>query len=638
MSKYLDSFIQSIPAIQGKQIMSVLNELRNSGAIKTVEEYRAKLQELTTILSQGKPIPISKLFLGDKGETIDSESFNFMLDRFSDDIDTLLNEISLIADTANAHRAIIRDKLIKDIDLSIRSLTVDIRKNEVLANSGLGFSVVQYNDFSNQDELRLARSEGKVAAELFYERRSKTVLGQNYDAAVDVISKAMTLPYERSENYVITNVDIEYTTNSDAQYFNVDFPEFKLSNVSDNETETYWATSIMADKVIPEGASVELTVTMDGLREVSHIELDPILYNDFYISYISYINSNDELVEISGTSDPILIDEHKRISFSKITARKIIIGLLQKTHVETTYYTSDASTLYDVKVRDAEIDVTTLSSALYNQDPNQPIIELLNIPGEAEQVQVSGYAYIIGLDNIRIGNAMYTDTGIYVSKPLKVDTPVLMALDTNEEYTYIDSGTSILPKGSVEYSIRKQNYDSSDILIDTETFNILPNTTSTIRKEYLVINKESREAILRFRAKTASVLVYFSENQTALTGRVEGEDASVSDIYEINENGTKITFLHYPPNGVVFDVSATYTISYEPKREIYINSAATIFMDNNNMIEFTLDRPAFSVARSEIYLVALMRRNVLDSNVTPSVDEYKMLVALKDETRFANGA
>ena len=627
MSKYLDSFIQSIPAIQGKQIISVLNELRNNGAIRTVEEYRTKLQELTAILSQGKPIPISKLFLGDKGETIDSESFNFMLNRFSDDIDTLLNEISLIAETTNAHRAIVKDKLIKDIDLSVRSLTVDIRKNEVLANSGLGFSVVQYNDFSNQDELRLARSEGKIAAELFYERRSKTVLGQEYDAAVDVISKTMTLPYEKSENHVITNVDIEYTTSSDAQYFNVDFPEFKLSSISDNETETYWATSIMADKVIPEGASVELIVTMDGLREVSHIEIDPILYNDFYINYISYINSNDELVEISGTSDPILIDEHKKISFSKVTARKIIVGLLQKTYVETTYYTSDASTLYDVKVRDADIDVTTLSSALYNQDPNQPIIELLNVPGEAEQVQVSGYAYIIGLDNIRIGNATYTDTGIYVSKSLKVDVPVLMALDTSEEYDYIDSGTSILPKGSVEYSIRKQNYDSSDFLIDTETFNILPNTTSTIRKEYLVIDKESREATLRFRAKTASVLVYFGENQTPLD---ESE-------YTVNASGTKITFIHTPPS-IVFDISSTYTISYEPEREIYLNSAATIFMDKNNMIEFTLDRPAFSVARSEIYLVALMRRNVLDSNVTPSIDKYKMLVALKDETRFANGA
>ena len=637
MSKYLDSFIQSIPAIQGKQIISVLNELRNSGAIKTVEEYRTQMQELTTILSQGKPIPISKLFLGDKGETIDSESFNFMLDRFSDDIDTLLNEISLIADTANAHRAIVRDKLIKDIDLSVKALTVDIRKNEVLANSGLGFSVVQYNDFSNQDELRLARSEGEIAAELFYERRSKTVLGSDYDAAVDVISKTMTLPYEKAENHVITNVDIEYTTNSDAQYFNVDFPEFKLSNVSDNETETYWATSIMADKVVPEGATIELIVTMDGLREVSHVEIDPILYNDFYINYISYIDSNDEQVEISGTSDPILIDESKRVSFSKVTARKIIVGLLQKTYVETVYYTSDASTLYDVKVRDAEIDVTTLSSVLYDQDPNQPIIELLSVPGEAEQVQVSGYAYVIGLDNIRIGNATYTDTGIYVSKPLKVDVPVLMALDTKEEYDYI-SGSSLLPKGSIEYSIRKQNYDSSDFLIDTETFNILPNTTSIIRKEFLVTDKESREAVLRFRAKTASVLVYFGENQTPLTGRVEGDAPSISDTYEINENGTKITFLHDPANNVVFDVSTIYTISYEPERDIYLNSAATIFMDKNNMIEFTLDRPAFSVARSEIYLVALTRRNVLDSNVTPSVDEYKMLVALKDDTRFANGA
>jgi len=627
MSKYLESFIQSVPAIQGQQIISVLNELRNNGTIRTVEEYRVQLQELTTILSQGKSVPISKLFLGGKGETIDSESFNFMLNRFSDDIDTLLNEISLIADTANAHRAIVRDKLIRDIELSISSLSVDIRKNEALANSGLGFSVVQYNDFSSQDELRFVRSEERIAADLFYERRSKTVLGPEYDAAVNVISKAMTLPYEKSENHVITNIDIEYTTNSDVQYFNIDFPEFNLNVISDNTNETYWATSIMADQVISDGASIELTVTIDGLREVSHIEVDPILYNDFYIEYISYIDSNDEQVEIIGSSDPVLINEPKRVSFSKITARKIIIGLLQKTHVETTYYTSDASTLYDVKIRDAEMDVATLSSALYEQDPNQPIIELLSIPGETDQVQVSGYAYVIGLDNIRVGNATYTDTGIYASKPLKVDVPVLMALETSEMYDYISDEDSSLPKGSIEYYIRKENYDLSDVLIDTEVFNILPSLSSIVKKEYLVIDKGSREAVLRFRAKTDTVSIYLNENQTPL------DESS----YTVDASGTKITFIHTPPS-IVFDIASTYTISYEPEREIYINSAATVFMDKNNMLEFTLDRPAFSVARSEIYLVTLMRRNVLDSNVSPSLDEYKMLVALKDDKRFANGA
>ena len=627
MSKFLESFIQSIPAIQGRQIISVLNELRNNGTIRTVEEYRTQLQKLTTILAQGKPVPISKLFLGSKGETIDSESFNFMLNRFSDDIDTLLNEISLIAETANAHKFIIRDRLVKDIELAISSLSVDVRKNEILANNSLGFSVVQYNDFSSQDELRFVRSESKIASDLFYERRSKAVLGPEHDAAVDVISKTMTLPYERSENHVITNVDIEYTTNSDARYFNVAFPELSLNAISDNTDNTYWATSIVADQVVPEGTSIELVITMDGLRETSHIEVDPVLYNDFYIESISYINSNDEQVEITGSSDPILIDESKRVSFSKITARKIMVGLLQKTYVETTYYTSDASTLYDVKVRDADIDVDTLFSALYEQDSNQPVIGVLDISGEAEQVQVSGYAYVIGLDNIRVGNATYADTGIYASKPLSVDAPVLMALETKEAYDYIDSGTSLLPKGSIEYSVRKENYDSSDVLIDTEVFNILPSLSSTIKKEYLVIDKLSREATLRFRADTDTISVYLNENQTPL-------DESA---YTVNASGTKITFVHTPPS-IVFNVSSTYTISYEPVRDIYINTAATVFMDSGNMLEFTLDRPAFSVARSKIYLVALMRRNVLDSNVSPSLDEYKILVALKDEKRFANGA
>lgn len=626
MSKYLKKFIQSVPAIQGKQIISVLNDMRVTGSISTAQEYRDKLREMTQILA-GKPMPISKLFFAEKGDTIDSESFNFMMDRFADDIDTLLNEMQVISDTADLHRSLIGDKVIKNIELAINSLEKDIKKYEILNRTDLGFSVVQYDDFSNKDDLRFSRSEGDLVSDLFYERSAKTVLPAKYDGAVDVLKKSLSLPYRSVDTHTITNVDLIYNTSADVNYFNVDFPEFDVNAISDNTTDTYWVTTIMGDGVITDGATVELTMTLDGLRPVSYIELDPILYNDFYISKLYYIDRNDEQQQVFGESDAVLVDQQKKITFEEVQARKIIVEVLQKSYVYTSYYVSDSSTLYDTQVRSGTIDMAALASVIRDDQVANPVNQLLNITGTTESEQVIGYAYTIGLDNIRVGTSEYRDIGIYASKPLVVDAPILLSLETIELYNYIGDHTDF-PKSSIEFSVYKKNYDESGALIDTEVFNVMPSWTDTIKREYMVVNQDTMQSSLRFQVEAGVVSIFADASVAPLT---EGLD------YDIDADRL-VTFYHDPEGtGAVFYPFSTYTVSYEPKREVYLNNAATVFMDSNNMVEFTVARPAFPVASSEIYLTILMRRNSIEINESPYLNEYKMLVAIQDDTRFTSG-
>lgn len=602
--------------------------MRVTGTINTAQEYRDKLREMTQILASGKPMPISKLFLSSKGETIDSESFNFMMDRFADDIDTMLNEIKLISDTAELHRSLINDKVLKNIELSLNSLEKDIKKYEILNRTDLGFSVVQYNDFSNQDDLRFSRSEGDVASDIFYERSAQTVLPAKYDGAVDILRKSLSLPYRSVDEHTITNVDLIYSTSANVNYFNVDFPEFNVSAISDNTDGTYWVTTIMGDGVIQDGASVELTLTLDGLRPVSYVEIDPILYNDFYIDSLHYIDRNDEQQQIFGASDAVLIDEQKKITFDEVQARKIIIKVLQKSYVYTSYYVSDASTLYDTQVRSGTIDMAALASVIEGDQIANPVNQLLNITGTTGAEQVTGYAYTIGMDNIRVGTSEYRDIGIYASKPLTVDSPVLMSIETTELYNYIGDNPDH-PKSSIEYSIYKKNYDESGALIDTEIFSVLPSWTDTIKREYLFVNQDTKQASLRFQSASSTISIFVDGSTTPL---VEGTD------YDIDANLSLITFYHDPEGtGAIFYPFSTYTVSYTPQRDIYLNTAATVFMDKNNMIEFNVSRATFPVVSSEIYLTILMRRNSIEINDSPYLDDYKMLVAIQDDTRFTSG-
>lgn len=627
MAKYLDKFVQSLPAVQGRQIIETLNKLKGKGAIASIEEYSDKLRELTTVLSSGKPTPISKPFFSFVGDSIDSESFNFMLETFEQDIETLYGEINSISDVAEAHRALINSKLIKNLEISVNALEREIKKYEALNRSDLGFSVAQYNNFSSQDDLRFSRSEDpSIVADMFFERSSNSVLQSAADASVDVLARALNLPSASVSAYTITKVDIEYTTLSDSSFFNVDFPELSINSIVDGENNTYWATTIMSENVLYSGASINLILTLDGLREISFIEIDPILYNNFYVKSINYVDKNGEQQNIFDESNKVLVDSRKKIVFSNISATQIIVSLMQKTHITVGYHTANADTLYDQKVRTGTVDINAISRALYNTDPTQPILGLMGIDTPNAESPVTGKAYTIGLDNIRIGKSEYKGLGVFASKPLDVEFPILLSLDVSEEFNYIGGNTSF-PKSTIEYSIYKKNFDASNNLIDTEYFPVLPSGVNTIYREFLAVNSDTMKANTRFLPVASTYSVFAGENTTPLT---EGVDYTLT--------GSVVTFIHDPQGtGAIFDPLETYTITYDPTKEVYMNNKATVFMDANNIIEFTLDRAVFPVNSSKVYLNVILRRNVTDRNETPSLKEYKILVAAKDTERYSNG-
>ena len=99
-----------------------------------------------------------------------------------------------------------------------------------------------------------------------------------------------------------------------------------------------------------------------------------------------------------------------------------------------------------------------------------------------------------------------------------------------------------------------------------------------------------------------------------------------------------ITFLADDPGeDVIFNPFSVYTISYVPERDIYLNTAATVFMDSDNVIRFENARAVLPVVKSDIYLTTIMRRHAIEPSYSQYIKEYKMFVAIKDDERFASG-
>jgi len=108
MSRYLDEFASIVPTIQGKQILELLNSATDTGEVRTLEEYQARLQELTDILKNTDPQPTYKIYEAIVGHPIRSDAFNTMVNTMVNDLDTAFKEINNIAEVLDIHKTLIR--------------------------------------------------------------------------------------------------------------------------------------------------------------------------------------------------------------------------------------------------------------------------------------------------------------------------------------------------------------------------------------------------------------------------------------------------------------------------------------------------------------------------------------------------
>ena len=621
MGTYLDKFKQSLPAIQGNQILNLLNKERSDGKLQTIEEYQSKLQDLTDKLKSDVPVPISKIFLSEDGQEIDSESFNYMLSNFNDDLDALFVELELISNVAELHRSLINDTILVDIDTSLKELENAIKIYELVNRDDLGYSDVQYNDFAVPGHLNLSR-DLPIANNVIVDRLDGRYIDNKYDATNDVALKKLTLPQSLGKYHNVTRIEYRQQATSVISTIDVDIPELSdTNNIINDLPGIYWATTLISGEVIDGGITIQLDVILDGTRDISFIEIEPILYNDFFISSIKYLDANNS--EQTVTSSSIAIsgeDKIKKISFSNITTKRIMIEFLQDNYSLLDYSYDNNINAYSL---DSSVDFGSLSYQFENIS-SADLSKIIGAPATSVSTISGLYSYGLGIDNLRVGNSSYLHKGVFATQPIQSEDPVvLMSLQTDEIHPIIDNNASF-PKGDIEYSLYKVNYQEDNAIIDTEIFPILPFTTSDIKRERLFVSPINQKGKLRFLADGGETISVYVNEETSAT-LIEDTHFVVTDV----SNGAfSWTEIEITDTDSAYNTFSMYTVAYTPVRDDTImNVNATVKMRNNNSIEFSNNRSAFPVHHSDIYMKIITRSNVFISDETPEINYYKLFVA-----------
>ena len=139
MGQYLDKFKDVIGKRQTQQIINLLNQRRNTGQIRTIEEFSKQLEDLVRSLTETNLKPSLSLFLAKETELTDSESVNFMLERVEDDLIAAFEESDNIDEVQKSHEAIIRDVIFKNLKAAVGELDSKIRIFEFLNKDNRGF-------------------------------------------------------------------------------------------------------------------------------------------------------------------------------------------------------------------------------------------------------------------------------------------------------------------------------------------------------------------------------------------------------------------------------------------------------------------------------------------------------------------
>lgn len=692
MGQYLDKFKSQVGQKQTEQMIKLLNQQRNSGQIRTIEEFTQKLESLVRDLTSTIIKPTSTLYKAESNQEVNSETYNFMLDRAQDDLETAFAETQNIDEVQNAHEAIIRDVILKNLRFGIAELESKISLYEFLNKDIRGFNSALFTTFRESKENRTFRGTNKFTSTLFLDPRTKDLTSIDEDASIELVGERLTLATKDTLNYPIRNIRQLFDDDTPQSELIVDPPNISLRNLIDNTKHTYWAQSlIFTTKRAFSKTKLELDLGI--VREINSLEIEPAAKYPLILESVSYLNSNHVLVTL-----PIVEQEFissLALQFKKISTNKIILTFRNEHPTRVQFeYDPNKETLFSQALQEPpegiKPNISDISSEINTLISSGKIKELLGITLNQSHTFI-GYEFQIGFDNLRIGLVNYNSKSIYVSSPLKLTGAGQIGLKTVERrpYTPVPTGDILYTEktydnldeneigginsrnflGSIEYWIIKQDLSPTGSLLRTTTFPILPLEVERIHHERLVLSEKSDTASS---INDIGTLMFF-------TNVTDGE-VKVYRNFELLNNETGNAFAvdgwkiePEPPNGVSFRtpnqgermrfkikivaplVTDIYTVTYTPllstTKAIPKNISEFAGVGGIQVVDLSGDLSIRagesqivyvdnigedqSILESHIYLSIVLRQNTAETALSPAVEEYTLMTGYKDPTKLS---
>ena len=683
MTTYLDKVQSNLKSIQSQQILTLINKEKDLGRISTVAEFRERLEELTAQVTANIIQPTLTLYLANVKEIIDSESFNFMIERIYDDLKTGYNEANNIDELIDSHETLINDVVLKNLDIALNELEAKISSYEFLNKNQDGFDESTFNTF------KFTQSNQKTNTEvLFLDPKGQVATNIGQAASVDVIGEKLLLKTAIDNVYVPASIRQVFDGEATGTELNVEIDESNINNIIDNTKGTFWAQSVMLSRPNNEtGVCTKLEIDMGLVRSINAIEIDPIVEYPVEIAGIDIVNANNQIKNI--LSEPFEIKSINKFYFNTVSAKKVILKFKNKNYTLSQFVTKAPSPIPKLVG-----DLSNFESSVHSV--TEEIKEVVSIPRLRASFNVpdfvgedkSFYEYFIGFDNIKIGLVTFDSVAVFSSKPKKINNLGQAAVQVNEkrpigeinsiniEYTKdtYPLSTNDYFHGSIEYYLVKKDFSSVDALLNTDTFPVLPLGKSRVRHERLLLNSKSSIGLstndtgfLQFftvhdpyhatLAPEGDIIVYRNGQilpsfdldagvgdgwfkDTVLSNSVPNQKIPMRYSIRIQKpNPTAIYTVSYTPalstiNSLLPTLNPDDYIDATKLKLVDLTGGLRAWMGKDNIVYFKKTNTGSAIAYSTVSLSVVMRRNSANPNLTPVLEDYLLATGSYSLAKF----
>jgi hypothetical protein len=441
---------------------------------------------------------------------------------------------------------------------------------------------------------------------------------------------------------------------------------------------------------------VQLEFNLGTVREVNVLEIEPASQFGLIIENISYADGNNVITNLDIPETTIGSDAS--IRFRKIATDRIILTVRNENSCKTNFkFNEDVDPLFDQALAEQPIkavpNINSVSAVLKEAIPSTKIQEAIGLQ-DVVQTEFQGRQFTTGIDNVRLGIAEHEPRSVYVSEPLEICGVGELGIRTVECRPYlegqgqtikfttttydVDQDSSLTDdstltvgqpsntyfQASTEYWIVKQDFDSSDNLLRTRTFPILPLDVDRIYHERLVLNAKSVSTLsdndlgelMFFTNVTDGDIKVYKNGLLEVDATADPDPSSgwqnittVAD--RTPNNGTPMKFKIKVIGGLPGDI---YTVSYTPltssTQSVPKNLSEFVTIGGLNTVDLIGDLSARTCAGqivilnrigeddttevSNVFLVIMFRQNSAEPTLTPAVEEYTLVGGCKDLTKF----
>ena len=669
-NNYLQTFRSSLPLYQGNQILKLLTSRKDSGEIRTIDEFKSQLATLTQQLQNSQSGSTLSLYLGIVGQIISSEQYNFMLDRISDDLSSAFAEADTLDEILEDHHQLLDNVALKSIHLALNDLEAKISLSEFLNQDTNGFDNAIYEKFNASNIASISRANPSTTF-TYIDPRSKDFVGSAEDAFIDSVGGSLILGSPSGDIKIVSATWLS-NTNSVRSDIDASFKTTTINNIIDGQMNTFWISPFLFTETKPGGIPMEISLFLGKAQSVNYLRIEPASPYPFSLVQVDYLDTSETRQTVLATS--LAIDRDTRVDFAPVITDTLILRFVQYNYEEVQFYKDVSSNEYVLAVNGESASSPDVASITpYLQQTLSSDFILSDIYNTTNEVDIGQkyFEYILGFDNLFVGSSPYNERGIFVSPPLKGESPGLVGIRVSEyRPAQLNPGGPVvlvptvqtdvpLYLGSIEYWLEAQLYTADNLLQKTVTVPVLPLGVSRIYHERLVLSERDSAT------NNIGQLCFYTD--------AVAYDGTHLDGVRVYRNGLEIAYgldwifvpvgngitVETPNSGLgpmkrgikipgspspldIFTATYTPTIS-NTRSSSSLGSSVIVDMtgDNSmrlvtgNLIIFDKSQLPFDTAYAIFYLTTILRHNSSAEGVTPLLKEYLLLTSSVDTQKFA---